>query len=128
MQALRQGQLHWQATYQTLDALPRVRGWYAARLQISPASEQYLTGGDFSEPVVIESQREAGMTLSIQIVPFGVERIRQSGVWGYIDAYYQSAAGHLTGAGGWPLTCFTTSTGALFFAAGYVPPRPGTGV
>lgn len=44
-----------------------------------------------------------------------------------IDAYYQSAASHLTGAGGWPLTCFTTSTGALFFAAGYVPPRPGAG-
>ncbi|MEA2679581.1 MAG: uncharacterized protein QOK03_1303 [Candidatus Binataceae bacterium] len=44
-----------------------------------------------------------------------------------IDAYYQSAAEHLTGAGGWPLTCFTTSNGALFFAAGYVPPRPGTG-
>ncbi len=34
---------------------------------------QYLAGGDFSEPVVLESQREAGVTLSIQIVPFGVE-------------------------------------------------------
>ncbi len=44
-----------------------------------------------------------------------------------IDAYYQNAADHLTGAGGWPLTCFTTANGALFFAAGYVPPRPGTG-
>jgi uncharacterized protein YyaL (SSP411 family) len=44
-----------------------------------------------------------------------------------IDAYYQSAAARLTGAGGWPLTCFTTSDGALFFAAGYLPPRPGTG-
>jgi two-component system phosphate regulon sensor histidine kinase PhoR len=38
-----------------------------------PAFVQYLAGGDFSEPVVIESQREAGMTLSIQIVPFGME-------------------------------------------------------
>ncbi len=38
-----------------------------------PAFVQYLASGDFSEPVVIESQREAGMTLSIQIVPFGVE-------------------------------------------------------
>src|ERR1700682_934932 len=44
-----------------------------------------------------------------------------------IDAYYQNAAAHLTGAGGWPLTCFTTSDGALFFAAGYLPPRPGAG-
>ena len=38
-----------------------------------PAFVQYLAGSDFSEPVVIESQREAGTTLSIQIVPFGVE-------------------------------------------------------
>jgi two-component system phosphate regulon sensor histidine kinase PhoR len=38
-----------------------------------PAFVQYLTNGDFSEPVVVESQREAGMTLSIQIVPFGME-------------------------------------------------------
>ena len=28
-----------------------------------------------------------------------------------IDAFYQNAAAHLTGAGGWPLTCFTTSSG-----------------
>jgi uncharacterized protein YyaL (SSP411 family) len=44
-----------------------------------------------------------------------------------IDEYYQNAAAQLTGAGGWPLTCFTTSDGALFFAAGYLPPRPGSG-
>ncbi len=44
-----------------------------------------------------------------------------------IDGYYQHAAANLTGAGGWPLTCFTTSNGALFFAAGYLPPRPGAG-
>ncbi len=44
-----------------------------------------------------------------------------------IDGYYQNAAAHLTGAGGWPLTCFTTADGALFFAAGYLPPQPGTG-
>jgi two-component system phosphate regulon sensor histidine kinase PhoR len=35
---------------------------------------QYLAGGDFSEPVVVASQREAGATLSIQIIPFGVEQ------------------------------------------------------
>jgi uncharacterized protein len=44
-----------------------------------------------------------------------------------IDEYYQNAAGALTGAGGWPLTCFTMPDGALFFAAGYLPPRPGAG-
>src|SRR5271168_5361312 len=44
-----------------------------------------------------------------------------------IDGYYQNAAARLTGAGGWPLTCFTTSDGALFYAAGYLPPRPGSG-
>ena len=35
-----------------------------------PAFVQYLAGGDYSEPVVVASQREAGATLSIQIVPF----------------------------------------------------------
>jgi uncharacterized protein YyaL (SSP411 family) len=44
-----------------------------------------------------------------------------------LDEYYQNAAAQLTGAGGWPLTCFTTPDGALFFAAGFLPPRPGTG-
>lgn len=38
-----------------------------------PAFVRYLAAGDFSEPVVLESQREAGTTLSIQIVPFGTE-------------------------------------------------------
>jgi two-component system phosphate regulon sensor histidine kinase PhoR len=38
-----------------------------------PAFVQYLAGDDFSEPVIVESQREAGMTLSIQMVPFGME-------------------------------------------------------
>src|SRR5580698_2205956 len=44
-----------------------------------------------------------------------------------LDEYYQNAASQLTGAGGWPLTCFTTPDGALFFAAGFLPPRPGSG-
>ena len=39
-----------------------------------PAFIQYLAAGDFSEPVVVSSQREAGATLSIQIIPFGVEQ------------------------------------------------------
>ncbi len=44
-----------------------------------------------------------------------------------LDEYYQHAAAALTGAGGWPLTCFTTPDGALFFATGYLPSRPGSG-
>jgi two-component system phosphate regulon sensor histidine kinase PhoR len=38
-----------------------------------PEVARYLEAADFSEPVIIESQREAGLTLAIQIVPFGVE-------------------------------------------------------
>ena len=39
-----------------------------------PAFVQYLARGDFSEPVVIAVARaKPRMTLSIQIVPFGVE-------------------------------------------------------
>jgi len=38
-----------------------------------PAFLQYLAGGDYREPVILESQRESGLMLSIQIVPFGVE-------------------------------------------------------
>jgi two-component system phosphate regulon sensor histidine kinase PhoR len=38
-----------------------------------PAFVQYLAVGDFSEPVVIQSTRESALTLSVQIVPFGVE-------------------------------------------------------
>src|SRR5215471_16405349 len=42
-----------------------------------------------------------------------------------IDSYYQNAAAHLTGAGGWPLTCFATPSGTLLYATGYLPPLPG---
>jgi two-component system, OmpR family, phosphate regulon sensor histidine kinase PhoR len=38
-----------------------------------PGFVQYLANGDASEPVIIQSTRETSMTLSIQIVPFGVE-------------------------------------------------------
>ena len=41
-----------------------------------------------------------------------------------IDGYYQTAAAHLTGASGWPLTCITTSDGALMYATGYLPAHP----
>src|SRR5215469_7141787 len=39
-----------------------------------------------------------------------------------IDSFYQNAAARLTGAGGWPLTCFATPSGTLLYAAGYLPP------
>ncbi|HEV2171716.1 MAG TPA: DUF255 domain-containing protein, partial [Candidatus Binatus sp.] len=61
--------------------------------------------------------------LNSQFVPVKVDTDERPD----IDEYYQNAAGALTGAGGWPLTCFTTPHGALFFATGYLPPRPGTG-
>ncbi len=38
-----------------------------------PAVVRYLESSDWSEPVVVESQREPGTTLSIQVVPFGDE-------------------------------------------------------
>jgi len=38
-----------------------------------PAFVQYLASGDPCDPVIIQSTRETSMTLSIQIVPFGVE-------------------------------------------------------
>lgn len=41
-----------------------------------------------------------------------------------IDSLYQNAAARLTGAGGWPLTCFATPSGTLLYAAGYLPPLP----
>jgi two-component system, OmpR family, phosphate regulon sensor histidine kinase PhoR len=38
-----------------------------------PVFVQYLASGDVREPVIIQSTRESAMTLSIQIVPFGME-------------------------------------------------------
>jgi two-component system, OmpR family, phosphate regulon sensor histidine kinase PhoR len=38
-----------------------------------PEVVRFLEAGDFADPIVIESQREAGVTLAIQIVPFGVD-------------------------------------------------------
>jgi two-component system phosphate regulon sensor histidine kinase PhoR len=39
----------------------------------APEFIRYLEAGNFADAVVVESQREAGATLSIQIVPFGVD-------------------------------------------------------
>jgi hypothetical protein len=45
---LTKGTLQRQATYQTRDKLAFVRQWYAARLQISPASDQNNVASDGS--------------------------------------------------------------------------------
>ena len=37
-----------------------------------PEFVRFLETGDFADPVIIESQREPGVSLAIQIVPFGV--------------------------------------------------------
>ncbi len=38
-----------------------------------PELVRYLEAGDFSDAVVVDSQRAPGVTLSIQVVPFGVD-------------------------------------------------------
>lgn len=38
-----------------------------------PELLRFLEGGEWTEPLVIESQRQPGVTLSIQLVPFGTE-------------------------------------------------------
>ena len=44
-----------------------------ANLVRQPAFVRYLEIADFTEPITIDSQRDTGVTLSIQIVPFGVD-------------------------------------------------------
>ena len=45
-----------------------------ANLVRQPEVIRYLEAGDFSDAVVVPSQREPGMTLSIQVVPYGDEQ------------------------------------------------------
>ena len=49
------------------------RGAPIVNLVRQPAFVHYLAGGDAGEPLVLQSAREATLTLSLQIVPFGVE-------------------------------------------------------
>ena len=49
-------------------------GQRVGNLVRQPEVVRYLEGDDFSEPVVVASQREPGVTLSIQIVPYGDEQ------------------------------------------------------
>ncbi len=44
-----------------------------ANLVRQPEFLRYLDNGDFSEALVIDSQRAPGSTLSIQVVPFGID-------------------------------------------------------
>jgi len=59
-------------THLGLD-LPRDVGAALANLARQPALVRYVDSENYSEPVVFDSQREPGATLSVQIVPFGVE-------------------------------------------------------
>jgi two-component system phosphate regulon sensor histidine kinase PhoR len=49
------------------------RGAPIVNLVRQPAFVHYLADGETSEPLVLQSSREAALTLSLQIVPFGVE-------------------------------------------------------
>ncbi len=49
-------------------------GQMLGNLVRQPEVIRYLETGDFSEPVVVASQREVGVTLSIQVVPYGDEQ------------------------------------------------------
>ncbi|MEP7208044.1 MAG: phosphate regulon sensor histidine kinase PhoR [Casimicrobiaceae bacterium] len=60
------------ATHLGLD-LERDVGRPLANLVRQPVVVRYLETGDWSEPVIIDSQREPGTTLSVQVVPFGDE-------------------------------------------------------
>ena len=42
-------------------------------LMRQPEFVRYLEAGDFAEALIMDSQRTAGLTLSIQLVPFGME-------------------------------------------------------
>jgi two-component system, OmpR family, phosphate regulon sensor histidine kinase PhoR len=59
-------------THLGLD-LPRDVGAALANLARQPVLVRYIDSENYSEPVVFDSQREAGATLSVQIVPFGIE-------------------------------------------------------
>ena len=49
------------------------RGAPIVNLVRQPAFVQYLAGGETGEPLILQSSRDTALTLSLQIVPFGVE-------------------------------------------------------
>ena len=54
-------------------SLAQDAGTALANLVRQPDFVRYLEIADFTEPITIDSQRDAGVTLSIQIVPFGID-------------------------------------------------------
>lgn len=66
---------------------------------------------------------EVAAFINEHFVPIKVDRQEHPEV----DARYMKATQALTGAGGWPMTCFLTPDGYPFFAGTYYPPEPGPG-
>jgi len=86
LRTLAQGALSWQGTFQTPDRLPQVRGWYAARLQLSPASEQYFTGGDgcawLTQTELLAMRLQRTVSVLLCPVPAGTRVVvNESGSW-----------------------------------------------
>jgi two-component system phosphate regulon sensor histidine kinase PhoR len=70
-----QNRIRWanrRAQHQLAVAMPTDTGAPLANLLREPVFVRYLDSGDFHEAVVLQSPREAGVTLSMQLVPFGV--------------------------------------------------------
>jgi len=54
--------------------LPRDTGQPLLNFVRQPEVIRYFEAGDFTDSVVVDSMRDAGTTLAIQVVPFGVEQ------------------------------------------------------
>ncbi len=71
-----QNRIRWantRAQQQLAVTMPTDTGAPLANLLREPAFVGYLEGGDFTDSVVVPSPREPGVTLSMQLVPFGVD-------------------------------------------------------
>ena len=63
------------------------------------------------------SDETVAQIINENFVPVKVDRDQMPDV----DSRYQSAIGALTGSGGWPLTCFLTPDGKVFYGGTYFP-------
>lgn len=54
-------------------AFPGDRGQPIVNFMRQPELLRYLHQGEWSDPLVVDSQRQPGVTLSIQLIPFGIE-------------------------------------------------------
>ena len=71
-----QNRIRWaneRAQQQLAVAMPTDSGAPLANLMREPAFVRYLDGGDFTDSVIVPSPRQSGVTLSMQLVPFGVD-------------------------------------------------------